>query len=271
MCQTEDLNATFISVPGKVTTLFVNLFIKKSIIVDRSAVYFAQKFKHLEILGEDRSMNSDLVLSVQWNWGSPKIVRVRSTDILSDVLTSNGFIPMEGFRLFVVNRGRLLDEGFSLQFHEITTGDHLVCVLKRLPSKDKSRRFLESLTPARRVVCQTTPIADAAEADRRSEQARLNDISFAGWESLPALRVVMNDLLREQEEHDHGKLSDEDIYPTNLAESQGMGETPLPNLFHTDCMPANGIFKNGYEWSSRYVKDIPDQAKRGNFFDHLKK
>jgi hypothetical protein len=145
-------------------------------------------------------MACDLVLWLQWTWGSSKIALVHRTDVLTDVLTSHGFTATEGFDLFVAHQGRLLDGYFSLQFHGIKSGDRLVCVLRKLPSKDKSRRFLDSMTPPRRMFCQSTPVTDSSDADRRTEQARLNDISFANWESLPGLPAVMNDILKEQEE-----------------------------------------------------------------------
>jgi hypothetical protein len=216
-------------------------------------------------------MDTDVVLKLKWTGGASKIARVHRTDVLSDVLTTHGFTAPEGFDIFIAHRGSLLGVDFSLQFHGINTGDHLVCVLKKLPSKDKSRQFLDSVAPARRIFPQYTPVTDSSDVNCSTEQARLNDISFRVWESLPGLPAVMNDLLKELEEQIRENPSSVDLCPANVTESREMSEAPLPNPFHTDSNPWNGVFKSSYEWGARCVKDIPDQFKHGDFFDDLKK
>jgi hypothetical protein len=210
-------------------------------------------------------------VNIEWAWGCSKIVHACSTDILSDVLNSNGFCPIEGSRLLVAHRGRFLVPDFSLQFHEIKTGDHVVCILKRLPSRDKSQRFLESLSPPHRIVFQPISVTETPETDRCCEEARLGDLTFAHWESNPGFPLVMTDLLRQQEEESNEKQSDGITWLTHLTDSPEICEGPLPTASHYETSLASSVFKNGPDWCSGFVADIADQSIRGNYFDHLKK
>jgi hypothetical protein len=211
-----------------------------------------------------------IVMKLTWTWGGSKIVSAQSTDILSDVLCSNGFVAVSGTELYVAHRGRFLDISFSVGFHELKPGDRLICHVQKLPSKDQSRRFLESLTPSRRFVSHMSPVTDLYEANRRTVNARLDDLSFASWESLPDYRGMMADLLQEQEEQNSTDQSDDDLYQLNFTEATEISDQPLPSMFHADGL-GHGSSGKGGGWTSAYVKDIADQSRRGSFFDHLKK
>jgi hypothetical protein len=217
------------------------------------------------------AMDTDLVLKLEWSWGGSKIVHASSTDTLSHVLMSNGFAAMEGSVICVAHRGRLLQEDFTLHFSQVKTGDRLICTMKKLPTKEKSRAFLATLSRSRRVVCQMVPVVDPSESSRRAEQARIADLSFSTWEAMNDLPALLTDLFRQESEQNQERKSTSEIPPTNLTEARQICEDPLPYHFQAISFAANGTRKGGPGWSSGFVKDIPDQSKRGDFFEDLKK
>jgi hypothetical protein len=210
----------------------------------------------------------DLILKVQWQWGGSKIVRTCASCPVSDVLAFQGFSPLENTTLLVAHKGHLVDPLFSFQYHNVQTGDRLVCMLKRLPSREKSSRFRESVSPTKRVVCQLAPISDPAEANRRAQIARLTDLSFLAWEAMPDGQLVMEDMLRQQERQAKDRVGF--AGPTVVPESRGMSEAPLPNCFHSDAVLGSGVCK-GKQWPPGFVKDLSDQPRRGSPFDWIKK
>jgi hypothetical protein len=151
---------------------------------------------------------------------------------------------------------------FTFHYHKIQSGDRLVCQLKRHPSKSPSERFRESLSPTKRVVCQVTPVTDPCAAQRRAEIARLNDIPYLGWETLPDFPLVMHDLLREQEEQNRARETFPG--PTVVTDAMAVSESPLPNFFQPDR-----AFKYGAKFP--FVKNLSDQPRRGAHLDPLKK
>jgi hypothetical protein len=199
------------------------------------------------------------------------VIIAHETDALSDILSSHGFAAVPGTRLCVAHRGRFLEDDLSLHFYHIKSGDSLICLVKQQPSTEKSRKFLESLSPVRRVVCQMVPLADSIEENRRAEEARLSDLSLASWEATTDFREVMKDLLEQQEPQKVHKEPEDQIRALDLTPATQISDAPLPTFFRASTIPHNGVIKSGYEWGSGYRKDRSDQPKRGNFFDNLKK
>jgi hypothetical protein len=215
-------------------------------------------------------MEDDLIIKVAWSWGGSQIIHAHATDALSDVLASHSFSATNGSDLHVALRGCFVDTCFSLQFLQIHTGDHLYCLLKRQPSKEKSRRFLESLTPKPR---RSPPaaIADRTDGNKRSQQAKLDDMAYAQWESRVDSRSVLTQILKQREDQTNDTQSDDETYVTELSQEGEISEAPLPHLFQSDGFATAGVLKAGYGWKPGCLKGVSNQSKRGNFFDHLKK
>jgi hypothetical protein len=212
-----------------------------------------------------------LVLKLEWAWGGSKIVTAHNTDPLSDVLSLHGFTGIPGTELFIAHRGRLLSSSFSLSFHEIQNGDRVICYMKKLPTNEKSRKFLESLIPSRHVATQIFPAADTSETNRRTQNARMDDLAFSSWESQADCGKMMADLLQEQEEQSQEKATPEDEFELDLTDATEISDLPLPSLLRSDGFGQTNWAKGTRGWRSGYVADVAEQPRRGNFFDHLKK
>jgi hypothetical protein len=145
-------------------------------------------------------------LRVQWLWGRGTRITVSEYDVVGESLTFHGFSALHGTELILAHRGRVLDERFTFHHHGVRPGDLIICQLKRIPTKEKSQRFLSSLAKRRQI-----PLPAASERDssaRVAEQARLSDLAFAAWECHPRLPTILRDLLSDRS--DSGDFDEED-------------------------------------------------------------
>jgi hypothetical protein len=204
----------------------------------------------------------DLVVKVQWNWGGAKTIHTSSASPILEVLESHGFSSLDTSALRIAHRGRLVNPMFTFNFHKIQSGDRLICLLKRHPDKPQSDQFHDVLYPTKRVVCQVMPVTDPGEAQRRGEIARLNDLSFIGYEVTPDLPIVMRDLLRQQEEQN--RTRETFTGSTVVTGAMAMSEAPLPNFFQPDQVCK-------YSGKCAFVKDISGQPRRPSHLDAVKK
>jgi hypothetical protein len=113
-------------------------------------------------------------------------------------------------------------------------------------------------------------VSNPSDANRRSQQAVLNDLAHAQWEARADFGSFLNEMLKQQEEQDRDRKSDEERYATDLTHAEGISDAPLPHLFHADGFSGPEVFASSCEWKSAYLKDVPGQSKRGDFYDHLK-
>jgi hypothetical protein len=215
-------------------------------------------------------METELVIRVSWTWGGSTIIYAHPTDLLSDVLSCHGFSPVPGSDLGVALRGRFVEHCFSLQFLQIQSGDHLHGLLKRQPSNEKSRRFLESLAPAKRR-SQPVAVIDHSDANRRSQQARLSDLFHAQWEGRMDFNAFLIEMLERHAEPHKDVRSDFETRIPDLSQPRRISEDPLPRMFQIHGFTSAEVFKSDRDWRSGYVKEVSGKTKRGNFFDHLKK
>jgi hypothetical protein len=194
----------------------------------------------------------DLALSVRWHWGGSKVIRASSASPISTALTSNGFSALPNTLLIVAHKGQVVNPQFTFHHYQIRTGDQLVCLLKRLPTREKSCRFLEALFP-RKAIAAATPTED----DRTTQQvARLSDLASMMREARPGFPLVRSDQLAEQD--DDGCLE-----PTILSETIEIAE----DLFPMSCQPETVV-----AWKSVCGRALElMEQRRGNSFDQIKK
>jgi hypothetical protein len=204
----------------------------------------------------------ELLVTVGWTWGGAKTIRTSSAFPILEVLSSHGFSDLADNSLLDAHRGRLVNPLFTFDHHKIQSGDRLVCLLKRRPDKSQLDEFRDNLSPTKRVVCQVAPVSDPGEAQRRAQIARLNDLSFIGWEVMPDFPLVMHDLLKEQEEQTRAR----EIFAgaTVLTGAMTMSESPLPTFFQPER-----VYKFGPKCP--FVKDLSDQPRLPSHLDPVKK
>jgi hypothetical protein len=204
---------------------------------------------------------SDLILRVQWYWGGSTIVRTPSSSSIGDALSIHGFAAFDRSIVVVAHRGRLVDPLFTFHHYNVRSGDRLVCLSKRLPSKDKSNRFLSSLcAPPRRPV--EAPRPDLTDADRTAEVARLNDFTYLASESAPELVGIARDLLRQQDEQASERNDIRIPTVLRLDAAPKISDAPLPCCFRREDV-ANAV------WKKYWL--VPEQQPRGGHFDGLRK
>jgi hypothetical protein len=199
----------------------------------------------------------DLALRVQWHWGGSKVIRVSSASPISAALTAHGFTALPDTFLVVAHRGRSVSPQFTFRHYGVRSGDRLVCLLKRLPTREKSRRFLESLFPRKAAAAPAR-----ADDGNAAQVARLEDLEFISKEAMPNFPAVLNDLLREQDS-DEGDSYD-CIEPTVLSEADLIAEDPLPISHKAEAVVV---------WKSvcGRAPALMEQQRRGNSFDQIKK
>jgi hypothetical protein len=161
-------------------------------------------------------------LRVQWTWGGRKVIKVSEYDVVGATMCLHGFSALNGTQIFFAHRGRILDDRFTFRYHGIKPGDLIVCQLRRLPTKDKSERFLSSLAHRTHVGFPVTNERD--DQARFAEQARLCDQAFAEWECHPQLPTILRDLLSDRS--DSGEFDEEE--PTVVCGPHEISERPLP-------------------------------------------
>jgi hypothetical protein len=188
-----------------------------------------------------------IVIRVRWTWGGGVIARASPFSIICDVLEAHGFSGPAQTRLIVACLGRVIDPAFSFSHYRIPNGSTIACLLRRLPSRDKSRRFLDSLAPP-------PPDARAFEADPAfvREQLRLTDLTFAAWDDDPATPI---DLLRQREEGMKEIIARAQLPApvTIVAATPTIGETPLPKFERGDTAT---FCKNAAKWR-RFAGEAP--------------
>jgi hypothetical protein len=172
----------------------------------------------------------DLALRVAWHWGGSKVIRTSSTFPIYAALAPHGFISLPSALLVVAHRDRFVDPQFTFCHYAIRSGDLLVCALRRLPTREKSWRFLESLFPRR------LPADPARDDDERSawQVAHLSDLEFMSKEGRSDFPVILNEMLREQDEEE----SDDTQEPTVLAAASKIAEDPLPRPYQLEAIVA---------------------------------
>jgi hypothetical protein len=159
-----------------------------------------------------------LVIQVQWHWGGRTSISTFSHEIIGEVLSDHGFSVPDGATLFVAHRGRLIDPRFSFLYYRVQSNDLFVCLAKPSAPPPAFCNSIFSIT------------FEQWENGRLAEDAKLKDLSFAGWESHPSFPLILRDLMSEIE----GEREAEECFPTVLAAAPRISETPLPPCFRKD-------------------------------------
>jgi hypothetical protein len=194
----------------------------------------------------DHPMDSPcFCVRVRWTWGTARRIPVSQSDVIADSICQHGFSAVDGTLLVVAHRGRAVDPAFSFQFYGVLPGDLLVCVLKRVPDKVKSQRFIESL---RTTVYPVAIVHEDLERARLREYAKLSDLSFAGWECQPGLPAVLRDLMSQI----GGETEAPVDYPTVLTDAPRISESPLPHHFRRErWMGIESDRVGGQRWNQK--------------------
>ncbi|OHT12486.1 hypothetical protein TRFO_17640 [Tritrichomonas foetus] len=191
----------------------------------------------------------------RWNWGGAQIIDALSSDQIGETLAEFGFSALAGTRLIIAHNGKVIDPSFSFGYYNTTNGSKFVLLLKKLPSKERSRKFLESMEK-RDTIQYFKVTRDPTEITRREEIARLNDLALMTWESLPDFPLIMKEIINSQEKQSaESWLVRNNNYETVIPESSKISEDPLPNLFEKEKVGAPGLFKNDFGLGSSFMAD----------------
>lgn len=204
-------------------------------------------------------MNNLIIIRVQWTWGDSKIIKTLENNIIGDVLSEEGFEEISGNKLIVVCNGKILEPYFTFAHYSIKSGMKLVLALKKIPTKDKSRKFLESLNMSKQNPI-TLPQSHQTEKNqpevaRMQEIARLTDLAYSTWEALPDYNLIMNEILASQEEQAQEYTYEEEPIPTVITKADQIQEDPLPNFLDDLRVSSSGTLKNDYSFGSGLLAD----------------
>jgi hypothetical protein len=216
-------------------------------------------------LRNGHEMSDCLRIKVQWNWGGARIVDTDSTATVFEALTANGFSALPNSILFVAHRGRFIESHFTLRYYGIKSGDILVCLLRALPTNDKSRRFLASLEPREPLHYTAVPAGMANQTDIQVEASRLSDLTFAGWEVHNGFTLILAELVRQNQEDTPTPGNQR---RTVIAATPAICEDPLPML---DLTEKEKMGQYDRDWKREIISVIPEQQRRGNPPDGRKK
>lgn len=196
-------------------------------------------------------MSKPVRFTLTWTWGGAVTVESKRDSLLIDSLKRSGFTGIEGARIVCVFKGKVVIPEFSIQYLGIKNGDKIVVCAKKDQTRDRSKRFLESLKPTKKVAQQVVVSPDITEVAARLEHARINDLAFSSWEAMPDYPLVMNDLLKSQEEQHVEVVADDEIEITDITPATHINEDPLPNIFKYSQSSAHGMVKTEYGYNPK--------------------
>jgi hypothetical protein len=176
---------------------------------------------------------------VRWHWGGAKPVEVFPYDSVGEAIANHGFQALPDTDLFIAHRGQIIDPCFSFQFHEITSGSLLVCLLKKRPIQEKFDSVID---------CSKLK-TERYRRVRLVESSRQFDMSFANWECHPRLPVILRELMNEL----GGGSGREEDYPTVIQYVAKISETPLPSYSRREGWFSQGSQRMG--GALGFVKD----------------
>lgn len=202
-------------------------------------------------------MNNIIVIRVQWTWGESKIIKTFDSNVIGEVLSEEGFEELNGNRIIIVCDGKILEPYFTFKHYSIKSGMKLVLALKKIPTKDKSRRFLESLNKQNSVTSPQSHQSERNQAEiaRIEEIARLTDLAYSTWEALPDCNLIMNEILASQEEQTQEYIYEEEQIPTDITKADKIQEDPLPNFLDDLRVSSSGTLKNYSSFGSGIIAD----------------
>lgn len=204
-------------------------------------------------------MNNLIIIRAQWTWGDSKIIKTFDNNVIGDVLSEEGFEEISGNKLIIACNGKLIEPCFTFAHYSIKSGMKLVMTLKKIPTKDKSRKFLESLNMNKQnsITLNQSHQAEKNQSEeaRMEEIARLTDLAYSTWEALPDCNLIMNEILASQEEQAQEYAFEEENIPTDITKADQIQEEPLPNFLDDLRVSSSGTLKNEYNFSSGLLAD----------------
>ncbi|OHT11013.1 hypothetical protein TRFO_19512 [Tritrichomonas foetus] len=213
-------------------------------------------------------MSANLVIRAQWSWGDSKIIKTKRDCVICEALKQEGFEEMEGNRLIIAFKGKIIDSAFTFDYYSIQNGARLVMALKKIPSKTKTLHFLEKLNKkdsfndldVNLYMYDNQHDESKRLQARRDEIARLTDLNFANWETMREFPVIMNEILSLQEQKSMNTLDPVDFFQTDVSYPKCIQEDPLPNFLNDDFVSSNGVLTNNIDFGVF----INSEAKIGN-------
>ncbi|OHS98264.1 hypothetical protein TRFO_35356 [Tritrichomonas foetus] len=250
------------------------------------------------------------VLRIRWTWGGAKIVKFDASLPVKEVLIANGFEELPGSNFIIACKGKLLNPYLTFDAQDVKNGSTIIVNLKYQQTREKSRKFLESLQPKSHsnfypfhhqpqnspklfsksyfqqqndfnndFLNSSQPFKPEKNDDSKQiEISRLNDIAFSAWETVPEYPIILKEMLMSQEDesiafHQRRKMHGENI--TYIETSEKICEDPLPNPFtkkSTNSIP--GLFKSIYEVPAPANRKDPfptNPASQKQIFEDMKK
>jgi hypothetical protein len=108
------------------------------------------------------------------------------------------------------------------------------------------------------MACPMIQVCGMMENEKRSEVARLNDLSYRSWEGSPDYVMFVNDILKQGEQISDERVNDKSPAPTVIVESQRICEDPLPVFFGDDSATSTGVLNSRRGWGTGFVSDMSD-------------
>jgi hypothetical protein len=164
-----------------------------------------------------------IVLRVQWNWGGSKIIHAPLFSPIEESLSRNGFSAInDRVILLVAYKGKLINQLMTFHYYGISSGDHLICMSKKLQLKRDFPFTMNSDT--------IIPVKVTTEESPQRQLLRINDLAFTRCEMVQRLPIILNDLLNDIDQRRHKAMSDT-ITATVIPETPSISEAPMPTVF----------------------------------------
>ena len=132
-----------------------------------------------------------LVVRIDRASGDGRHVTTNTHDVISDCLAREGFGDIEGSVVVAAHKGRWLNTALTFGYYGISDGDRIVVAMKR-PHVKRSRQFLDFASRQRRADVTFKKPHDLAKLQ---ETARITDLAFSSWESMPEFQNLMKGIL----------------------------------------------------------------------------
>ena len=174
-------------------------------------------------------MEKDTInVRIQWNWGRIEVLEACRFATIFEFLESAGIRETRGRQIVVAYKGKILDKRLTLSYYRIVDGSKLVLAMKRVPNKEQSEQFLEMLRSLKKQVGYNRTRLKASNSVKSREYARLNDLSWARWDSSPDCMLLTCEILKQQEQRN---MTIKQSQMTIVDNVRKICEEPLPNVF----------------------------------------